>query len=69
MTCIQTVALTTVCLLTAALAASEAPLKSKPAGMASNVKPAPANCPACAMGMTAEKTNPTTFRIFCVFRG
>ncbi len=55
MTCTRNVALTTVCLLTAAVAASEAPLKGKPAGTASKLKPAPADCPACAMGMTAEK--------------
>ena len=55
MTCTRNVALTTVCLLTAAVAASEAPLKGRPAGMASKVKPALADCPACAMGMTAEK--------------
>ncbi len=54
MTCTRTVALTTVCLLAAAVSASEAPLKGKPAGAASKVKPAPADCPACAMGMTAE---------------
>jgi len=42
-------------LLAAALAASEAPLKGKSEGTASKVKPAPAGCPACAMGMTAEE--------------
>ncbi len=55
MTCTRSVALTTVCLLAAALAASEAPLKGKSEGTASKVKPAPAGCPACAMGMTAEE--------------
>ena len=47
MTRIRTVALTTVCLLAVTVTAVSAP----PA----KVKPAPANCPACAMGMTAEK--------------
>lgn len=49
MTCTRNVALTTVCLLTAAVAASEAPLEGKPSGVASHIKLAPANCPACAM--------------------